>query len=90
MDAVVIGAENSHPSSAFSIDSIAVKAPSYPARAIEANPAMSGQNGDSAAAASRAGENHRVQGNSRLTPTSRLVWILLFDRAARGYSSSSI
>jgi hypothetical protein len=47
MYAVIIGAENSHPSKRPSIDPIAVNAPSYPSIAVEANPANSWQNGDS-------------------------------------------
>src|SRR6266403_5933975 len=44
MDAVVIGAENSHPFKCLARSvPPAVKAPSYPATAIEANPAISGK-----------------------------------------------
>src|SRR5260370_15768441 len=41
MDAVVIGAENSHPFQCLLIGSRTVNAPSYPSRAVEANPANS-------------------------------------------------
>src|ERR1700756_368225 len=41
MDAVIVGAKNSHPAQVpFSIDSVVVNAPSYPAHAVEANPAI--------------------------------------------------
>jgi hypothetical protein len=79
---------------AFSIDSIIVNTPSYPARAIEANPGMAGQNGGFAEAPGRTGKaieceaalSRCVVGEGATVGT---IWFPFFERAARGYSSSS-